>query len=161
VTPDADAWFEQGSTSNKGDDSSLVVQSKADQAFRALVSFALPAVPAGCAFDSAELRLYADAGTAGRTIQVQSIADPWGEMTVDWSTQPAAAGAVATSGSLTDKGWQSWAVGAQVAEMYATGAARGFQVRDSVEGDDAKQVYFGREKGESPPTLVVTFRATP
>jgi hypothetical protein len=159
VTADADAWFEQGSTSNKGDDSSLVVQSKADQAFRALLRFPLPSAPAGCVFDSAELRLYADGVQSGRTIRVQRIAAAWGEMTVDWSNQPATTGPVATSGSGSDKGWQTWAVGPLVAEMYATGGAHGFQVRDSVESEDAKQVYFSREKGESPPTLVVSFRS--
>jgi hypothetical protein len=45
--------------------------------------------------------------------------------------------------------------------MYATGAAHGLQIRDSAESNDAKQVYFSREKGESPPTLVVRFRAAP
>jgi hypothetical protein len=44
--------------------------------------------------------------------------------------------------------------------MYA-GAAHGFQIRDGAEGDDAKQVFFSREKGLNAPTLAVRFRAAP
>ena len=159
VTSNADAWFEQGSTSNKGDDSSLVVQSKPGQAFRAMVRFPLPAVPAGCVYDSAELRLYADGVTAGRTIEAQRIANPWSELEDTWDSQPAGAGAVASTSSGSDKGWNTWAVGPQVGEMYAAGAANGFVIRDANEGNDAKQVYFSREKGQSPPTLEVKFRS--
>ena len=45
MNADADAWFEEGSTSNKGDDSSLSVQSKQGQAFRSVVRFPLAVIP--------------------------------------------------------------------------------------------------------------------
>jgi hypothetical protein len=43
--------------------------------------------------------------------------------------------------------------------IYASAASHGFLIRDEDETADAKQVYFSREKRESPPTLVVSFRA--
>jgi hypothetical protein len=43
--------------------------------------------------------------------------------------------------------------------MYAE-ANHGFLVRDALEGQDAEQQFHSREKGESPPQLVVRFVAT-
>jgi hypothetical protein len=158
VSASADAWFEEGSDANKGDDSGLKVQSKSGQAFRALVRFPLPTVPAGCAFDSADLRLYVESAKPDRTIRVQRVVDAWSEMSVHWAIQPATTGPVASSPSLADKGWQSWAVGEQVAAMYADGTAHGFRISDAVETDDAEQTYRSRESGELLPRLVVRFR---
>ncbi len=150
----ADAWFEQGSTSNKGDDSSLVVQSKSGQAFRALVRFALPATPAGCTLDRAELRLYAESIKPDRTIQVQAVTSAWQEMGVTWDTQPATSGPVATTSSGTDKGWRSWDV-----TQLVGGAGLGVVIRDADESGDAEQKFNSREKGTDVPTLVLTYRA--
>jgi hypothetical protein len=41
--------------------------------------------------------------------------------------------------------------------MAAGGASHGFLIRDAVEGQDAEQSFHSREKGESPPRLVVTY----
>ena len=43
--------------------------------------------------------------------------------------------------------------------MY-TGANNGFLIRDAVEGQDSEQQFHSREKGESPPQLVVRFAAS-
>jgi hypothetical protein len=145
---------EQGSTANKGDDSSLAVQSKSGQAFRALVRFALPAAPAGCTLDRAELRLYADSVKPDRTIQVQAVTSAWEEMGVTWDTQPATTGPVATTPSGTDKGWKSWDV-----TQLVGGAEHGFLIRDADENGDAEQKFNSREKGTDVPTLVLTYRA--
>jgi anaerobic selenocysteine-containing dehydrogenase len=160
IPADADAWFEQSSTANKGDDSSLKVRSKSgDDAFRAVVSFTLPAPPAGCTFDSAELRLFAESAKPGRNVLVQRAATPWSEMAVHWQDQPARVGPIASTTSGSDKGWRLWTVTAHVAEMYSSGSAHGFVVFDEVETDDSEQVYRSRESGSDVPTLVVTFRA--
>lgn len=158
LTASADAWFEQSSDVNKGDDSSLKVQSKSgNDAFRAIVRFSLPSVPAGCALGAAELRLYADSAKPGRTIQVQSAASAWGEMTINWSNQPARVGAISSTASGADPGWRVWGVTEQVAAMYASGAAHGFVVFDQVENQDSEQTYSSRESGSNRPTLVLTF----
>ena len=159
LSTNADAWFEQGGDANKGDDSVLKVQSKGgNDAFRAIVRFALPAVPAGCELDTAELRLYAESAKPGRTIQVQRVAMAWGEMTVSWPNQPARIGAISSSTSGSEQGWRSWSVTAQVAGMYDDGAAHGFVIFDQVENEDSEQVYRSRESGSDRPTLIVRFR---
>jgi hypothetical protein len=159
LTATADAWFEQSSTSNKGDDSSLKVQSKeGSNAFRALVRFALPALPAGCTLDWSELRLYAEGAKPGRVIQVQRAAAAWSEMSVNWSNQPARTGPVSSAASGSDEGWRVWSVTQQVAEMFGPGQAHGFVVFDSAENDDSEQVYRSREKDSGRPTLVIQLR---
>jgi hypothetical protein len=45
--------------------------------------------------------------------------------------------------------------------MLAEGASHGFLVRDSVEGADAEQQFHSREKGQSPPQLVLRFKPAP
>ena len=157
-TANADAWFEQSSTANKGDDSSLKVQSKSgNDALRTMVNFALPAVPAGCVLQSAELRLYADGAKPDRIIQVQRAASSWSEMTVNWGNQPARTGAIAETASGSVQGWRTWSVTQQVVDMYTSGGAYGFVVFDQVEDQDSEQVYRSREHGENRPTLVLTF----
>jgi hypothetical protein len=42
--------------------------------------------------------------------------------------------------------------------MYA-GSNDGFLIRDAVEGQDAEQQFHSREKGETPPQLVIRFAA--
>src|SRR5688572_20584164 len=60
VSANADAWIDQNSSStNKGTDSILKVQSKGPtDNFRALVRFSLPPAPQGCTLESATLRLF-------------------------------------------------------------------------------------------------------
>jgi hypothetical protein len=157
VAASADAWIDQGSASNNfAGDSILKVQSKAPGInFRALVRFVLPAAPAGCALQSATLRLYAASATGGRTLQALRLAAGWAESGVTWNTQPPTVGAPATTASGT--GYREWSVIAQVQAMYA-GANDGFLIRDTVENTaGAEQQFHSREKGESPPQLVLTF----
>ena len=45
--------------------------------------------------------------------------------------------------------------------MYGAGANHGFLIRDAVEGNSgAEQQFHSKEKGETPPQLVVTFGPT-
>lgn len=163
IPTNADAWFEQNdTTTNKGDDSTLKVQSKSgDDAMRAVVDFPLPPIPAGCRLASAELRLYADGSKPGRTIAVQRAATAWSEAGVNWGNQPPGTGPIATSASGADKGWKTWTVTALVLGMYESQEHHGFVVRDTIEDHDAEQAYNGREKGENVPTLAVHFEAAP
>jgi hypothetical protein len=43
--------------------------------------------------------------------------------------------------------------------MYSD-ANHGFLIRDAVEGQDAEQQFHSREKGETPPQLVIRFAVT-
>ena len=123
ATADADSWVAQNTpAATNGASPSLAVRSKQSANQRALVHFALPAVPAGCTVTEAVLRLNATSATKGRTLQAVALAAPWTEGTVTWSNQPSTTGAAATTASGT--GWRQWTVTAQVKAMY-TGANHG------------------------------------
>jgi hypothetical protein len=159
LTASADAWIEQNSaTSNKGSDSILKVKSQGPtDNFRALVTFALPAVPEGCALESATLRLYAPSAAPGRSIEAVRLAGPWTESGVTWASQPMTTGAAATTPSAT--GLREWNVTTAVQAMYDA-ANHGFLIRDAAEsGSGFEQSFHAREKGESPPVLMVRFVA--
>jgi hypothetical protein len=83
------------------------------------------------------------------------VAAAWAENTASWSNQPPTTGAAATTTS--GFGYREWNVTSHVQAMLAAGASHGFLVRDAVEGADAEQQFHSREKGESPPQLVLRF----
>ena len=158
VTANADAWLDHNSsTTNKGSDSILKVQSKGPKDnFRSLVRFGLPAVPAGHEVKSATLSLYCPSWKNGRTLQAYRVNGNWSENQVTWANQPPVAGTAATTTS--GQGWRQWTVTSQVKEMYSAGNY-GFLIRDAAEGNSSgyEQQFHGREKGEQPPILVITF----
>jgi hypothetical protein len=160
---DADAWIDENSSStNKGDDSILKVQSKSpSDNFRALVRFAFPVnLPEGCVIKSATLSLYAASATQERTLEALQIAEDWSENEVTWVNQPQTTGPAATTDSAY--GNLEWDVTSQLQAMYAAGTNNGFLIRDSVEGNSgAEQQLHSREKGENPPQLVITFGPAP
>jgi hypothetical protein len=157
VGADADAWVLQSSaSSNYGQDSVLKVDSKSGNNARALVRFALPAVPEGCSVTQASLKLYASSYKSGRTVQAQQVTSAWTEGSVRWNNQPGVAAQAATSAS--GAGYRAFTVAQQVAAMYA-GANHGFLIRDAAEnGGGHEQGFHSREKGgDNPPRLVITF----
>jgi hypothetical protein len=159
VTAEADAWIEQKSPSqNKGTDSVLKVMSKSgDSNLRALVRFNLPTMPAGCQIDTAKLRLFAgSASSSERTLEAWRLDGSWTENGVTWGNAPATTGTAATTTSGT--GYREWGVEAIVQNMYSSGQNNGFLIKDANENQDAEQQFFAREKGESPPQLVVRFK---
>jgi hypothetical protein len=155
----ADAWVDQNSANNNnGSDSILKIQSKRPRDnFRALVGFAPPALPSGCAVQSATLRLYASSWRTGRTLQAWQISASWSENSVTWNNQPATTGSAATTSS--GSAWRQWDVTTLVRDMYTANAHYGFLIRDAVEGanNSAEQQLHSREKGENPPELVLVF----
>jgi large repetitive protein len=154
---EADSWIDQNSVfANKGADAVLDVGGTS----RALVRFALPSrVPEGCAVESARLRLFADSGTEGTRVEVIRLAFGWSESLVTWGTQPATVGTPSTAWS--GEGYMQWNVTSSVHAMLA-GVNHGFLVRDAAEGTELAggHGFFSKEKGESPPQLVIRF-ATP
>ena len=153
----ADAWVDQSRpTSNKGTGSVLRVRSKRSRKnTRALVRFALPPVPAGCAVSSARLRLFAGSARRGRTLRALRLKSAWVERRVTWRNQPATTGASATTAS--GRGYRAWNVTAHVRAMYASGSSHGFLIRDAVEGAAAEQRFHSREKRGRPPQLVIRY----
>jgi hypothetical protein len=154
----ADSWVDENSaTANFGSDSILKVRSKGPRDnFRALVRFALPAVmPQGCRVESARLSVFAASATPGRVLHALAVASAWSESIVTWSNQPLTFGSHAAASS--GRGARQWDVTSQVQAMYDLALVHGFLIRDAVESADAEQTFHSREKGESPPELVVLF----
>ena len=125
---------------------------------RTLVKFDLPAPPPGCSMTSADLYMYANSPTSGRTINVFRANASWNGATVTWNTQPATTGAAAQSSSLSSAGWQQWNVTSQVAAQYS-GTNDGFSIRDSSENTASgpQQVYNSDNAASNNPVLAVTF----
>ena len=133
---------------------------------RALLRFALPPTPSGCALATATLRLYnANPSSSTRTIQVFRAAGTpsWTEATdttgVTWNTAPAPEGTASNSVTPLAAGWQEWAVTGQLTAMYA-GTNNGFVVRDQTEGANGgfAQSYISDEATEAArPQLVLTW----
>ena len=156
VLSDADAYvLETTPKKSFGTGTALDVRSddKAKRA-RALVGFALPVVPAGCAVVDARLRLNATAAAGGRTLEAVRSAAPWSETGVTWDTQPATVGPGATAAVAV--GWNEWTVTAQVQALYVEGD-NGFVVRDAAERSGVALQTFSSREGSSPPQLAVTF----
>ncbi|HZJ06876.1 MAG TPA: DNRLRE domain-containing protein [Nocardioidaceae bacterium] len=160
---EADAWVSESNSSTTGSDSTLNVEANpAHGNSRALVRFAMPnAVPEGCVVESARLRLYTLLGSDGDRLEAVRLAAAWSEGSVTWSSQPATTGPTALAWS--SDGYLRWTVTSQVQAMYETGANHGFLVSDAAEGTDggAMHGFNSKEKGESPPQLVIRFAAPP
>ncbi|SDU18316.1 parallel beta-helix repeat (two copies) [Jiangella alkaliphila] len=159
VTSVADAWIDQSSpSSNKGGDSILKLMSKSGDAnLRALVRYDLPAIPAGCVLDTAQLRLYAaSASGSQRTIEVFRLSGSWTENDVTWANAPQTSGSAVTTTS--GSGYREWNVATLVQAMYSSGSNHGFLIKDAAEGQDAEQQFHAREKGDNLPQLVLTFK---
>jgi hypothetical protein len=161
---DADAWIdEQSAIENFGADPTLKVISAAiRENSRALVRFPLPQAPAGCAVQSAMLRLYSESPPERPSIlQALRLTSAWGENNVSWGNQPATAGPVAES--LGGFGYVQWDVTAHVQAMYADGGNHGFLIRHAVENHPfgAEAAFLSKEQLENPPQLVVCFVGCP
>ena len=157
----ADAWILQSSaTSNYEKDSVLKVDTKSGANARALVRFALPAIPAGCRVVDAKLRLYASSYKEGRTVQAVQLTQAWEENKVTWANQPTTSttGTPAEIASGNTSGYREWVATPLVASMYVDGN-HGFLIRDKAEnGNGVEQGFHSREKGtDNPPKLVITF----
>jgi hypothetical protein len=156
---DRDAWVLQSSaSSNYGSDSVLKVDSKSGGNARALVRFALPAIPAGCQIKGATLRLYSPSYKEGRTLQAFRLGAAFTENLVNWTNQPATTGTAATTTSASSPTYLEWSVLSQVQALYS-GTNTGFLIRDASEnGAGFDQSFNSREKGtDNPPQLVINF----
>jgi parallel beta-helix repeat protein len=167
----SDSWIDEESPlSNKGSDPVLNVEagsppnleggSRSDRA-RALVRFGLPGgVPEGCLVDWARLRLFAPEESVGSRADVLRLASSWSEDRVTWSDQPDTTGTAATAWS--SDGYIRWTVTSQVLAMLV-GPNHGFLIRDRAEGAESggEHSFHSREKGDSPPELVIRFAPPP
>ncbi len=156
----ADAWVDEGSTgTNRGTDLDLRVRSQnAKRDARALVRFALPPRPTGCRLTSATLRINSSTASATRPLEARRLTADWTEGGVTWANQPSdTTTGAATTNSGT--GYRTWTVTTLVDTMYTNSLTYGFQIRDAAEnsGTAREQLFDARDKGASPPELVVNF----
>lgn len=163
VAASADAWVNEASpTTNTGAAATMNVLSRsANRNGRMLVTFVLPALPAGCSVTDARLRLYDRTPVGGRTLLAPRNAAAFAENTVNWTNQPAVTGPAASAITPSAATWMQWDVTAQTAAMYPPGATTGFQVRDATESASSggfQQVFDSRTgTAANQPQLVVTF----
>ena len=153
----ADAWIDENSEdANKGDDSVLKVQSKGPgDDFRALVRFALPALGEDCRLESAVLVLHSEKDQPDRTLEVRRVTAAWTRRGVTRSNRPPAAeAAVRGPGGEGDLRFD-------VTGLVAAGGGDGFEIRDAeLHGPGIEHGFYSREKGESPPQLVLRLTAS-
>jgi large repetitive protein len=156
ASADIDSWVDQNSpNSNFGGDQILKLHKQSNRAARALVRFALPAVPSGCGVTGATLRLYAASSNGSETVQALRLNGGWTESGVRWTNQPPTTGTAATTTGAA--GWNQWSVTAQVQAMYAV-VNNGFQIRYQNEGNPAREMQLhARDKGSQHPELQITF----
>lgn len=160
LTASGDSWIDSSATAGTNGGASLFIRSWLSVNQRALVRFALPALPVGCVLSAAELRVYNTSPVAGRTIDVyrgDPTAPLWAETTVTWANQPPAVGAAVPSTTISTAGWQTWMVTDHVLDHYA-GINNGLILRDANENSagTSEQKYSSRE-GANPPRLVLTW----
>ena len=162
VYADADTYLVQEQpTLNGGTSASLFLQSFYDTAlaqnrnYRSLLRFPLPVVPTGCAVTAATLKVYAESGASGRTINALRADASWTETGATWANQPATTGTAASAASPFLLGPISWNVLTQTQAMYG-GTNNGFLIQDSVESSTT-QAFQWLASRESFPTLTVTF----
>ena len=158
LAPSADVFVDQESPSeNFVVTPQLVVRSGALATnARTLIRFPVSDDAPGCTLQSATLRLYAESGEPGRTLQAIPLAGAWGENTVTWNNQPTSTGPPATTTS--GDGYREWNVTAQVAAMLAGDLANnGWLIRDAVEDDleGAEQGFLSRETAQDPPAVTL------
>jgi large repetitive protein len=151
-----DSWVDQNSPgSNFGGDQILKLHKQTNRAARALVRFALPAVPSGCSVTAATLRLFAASSNGSETVQALRITGNWTQNGVTWTNQPATTGTAATTTGVS--GWNQWAVTAHVQAMYA-GTNNGFKIRYQNEASPTREMQLhARDKGSEHPQLLITF----
>ena len=158
LTPANDTWVNENNvTQTNGAATTLSVTSRAtNRNTRTLVRFTLPTTPTGCTLAGATLRLYDATPTAGRTIQAYRAGASWTD-TVNWSTQPAVAGAAVTATSPAAAGWMQWSVLTHVQTMYS-GTNTGFILRDATENaaGNQSQVFQSMDLTNKP-ELVLTW----
>jgi hypothetical protein len=151
LTATADTYVDEDNpSSNYGTTTSLKLWGDGGHLKRFYVNFTLPALPAGCSVTSATLTLTRSSSVTNGTLAAYRTATSWTETGLDWSPQPATAGAAATASSAATT---SFTVTSQVAAMYPS-SAFGFVVKANNEDSDTEQVFYSRT-GATPPTLTV------
>ena len=164
VTADIDTSIRSTGTAPGGNDGFLTVGTTTaggNSLFRSMVRFQLPAIPAGCAFNAATLRLTASSASTPRTLNVHLATGSWSEATT-WPGPAFGATALAQASAAT--GQISWTVTSAVQAIYGGATNNGFLIKDSAESfaqnGNRTQVFASSEAPTAAqrPTLVVSYQ---
>jgi large repetitive protein len=159
VIADSDTYVTQATpTTNFGSLYYAITQTGTSANDRTLVHFSLPSIPQYCSLTSAQLRMYAALGTAGRTLDAYAAGSTWTESGATWSTAPATSGSASSAASATS-GWAQWAVTTQVQSMYS-GSNTGFVVRDQTENAATTVSNYFWTRNNAAGSLAITFGGT-
>ncbi len=152
VIASADTYVLQDApATNFSTQSEVLVRSTANGNGRTFLTFALPALPAGCSVTSATLTMQTVTSKQGLTYQVVRTDSAVTPATVTWADQPTATGAIGTAPS-TGNGPTPLDATAPVQELYGLGNT-GLVVRDAVEdsgGTDTNK--YSSLEGTTDPT---------
>jgi signal peptidase I len=131
VQASADASVKEASpTTNYETEANLFVKTSTTDNKRALVTFPLPTIPAGCEVTGASLRMFETTVQGTRTFTASQLAGAWTESGVTWDNQPSTTGTPATVSNAL--GWRYWNVTTMVTNMYS-GSNHGFVIKDQTE----------------------------
>jgi hypothetical protein len=155
-----DTWVaEDNPTLTNGSATRIRARADSTKGRRGLISFTLPALPAGCTA-TATLRLNATNVPGGsHTINVYRASASWAEATANWSNQPGFTGTAVGATAVLE--WVEWNVDAHVQAIYA-GTNNGFMLLDSTDGGtpvNGETQFRSKEDGTTAerPELVLTF----
>jgi hypothetical protein len=166
----ADAYVNKAlATTNFGTAATLLANADSTATARSFVRFDLstcsPAIPSEALVQSAKVQLTVSlAAPASRTYQLRRVTAAWLESTINWNAQPASAGSVTASTSVTIGTLAGtvveWPVTGDV-QSYVTGTLSdlGWRLADSAEGIAlGTPITFGsREAASGQPHLVLTY----
>ena len=114
--------------------------------YRALARFDLSGIPADAVVISADLILYADAGTVSKQIQARRLTGGWDETTVAWNNQPGSAAPQTVRTVGASAGTYAWDA-SQAVQGWVSGeqANNGFLLRAADEAENGYRSLRSRE----------------
>ena len=131
--------------------------------YRGLVRFDLGGIPVDGVIISADLVLYADAGTVSKQIQARSLIGSWSENTATWNNQPDSGAPQASRYVSAEAGTYAWDV-SQAVQGWVSGTQvnNGFLLRAADEAENGYRTFRSREAVQGLPNtpnvrLVVTW----
>jgi len=120
--------------------------------YRGLVRFDLSHLPADAVIVSADLVLYADAGTVSKQILARRLTGAWSEASVTWNSQPQSAAPQASRWVGDEAGFYAWNVQASV-QAWVSGEQpnHGFLLSAADEAENGYRSFRTREAHQGVP----------